>query len=95
MERICAKEEERDILELDFGQMPDILREEYLDVYNGIQLKIINTTRFDENSDLSTTYLGRADRSKNNKIKAEESFPISKLGYTMENYWIVQNVKYC
>ena len=39
--------------------------------------------RFDENTDLSTTYLGKADRSKNNKTKAEESFPISEQGYTM------------
>ena len=67
---------ERDTLELDFGQTPDILREEYLDVYEGIQSEILNTMRFDENTDLSTTYLGKADRSKNNKIKAEESFPI-------------------
>ena len=29
--------EERGTLELDFGQTPDILREEYLDVYEGIQ----------------------------------------------------------
>ena len=36
-----------------------------------------------ENSDLSTTYLGKADRSKNNKIKEEESFPISEQGYTI------------
>ena len=36
--------------------MPKILCEEYLDVYEGIQLKIVNTTRLDENSDLSTTY---------------------------------------
>ena len=29
----CTKEkEENDVLELDFGQMPDILKEEYLDV---------------------------------------------------------------
>ena len=32
-------------------------------------VRIISTTRFDDNSDLSTTYLGKADRSKNNKIK--------------------------
>ena len=63
--------------------MPDILKEEYLDVYEGIQSEILSITRFDENSDLSTTYLGKADRSKNNKIKAEESFPILKQGYTM------------
>ena len=68
----CAREEERDILELDFGQTLDIITEEYLDVYEGIQSEILSTTRFDENSDLSTPYLGKADRSKNNKIKAEE-----------------------
>ena len=39
--------------------------------------------RFDENTDLSTTYLGKGDRSKNNNIKAEESFPISEQGYTI------------
>ena len=38
---------------------------------------------FDENSDLSTTYLGKSDRSKNDKLKAEESFPISEQGYTL------------
>ena len=27
--------------------------------------------------------MGKAERSKNNKIKAEESFPISEQGYTM------------
>ena len=65
------------------GPTPDILREEYLDLYEGLQSEILNTTRFDENSDLSTTYLGKADRYKNSKIKAEESFPISEQGYTL------------
>ena len=79
---LCTKEE-RGILELDFGLTPDILREEYLDMYEGIQSKILKTTRFDKKSDLNATYLGKADRSKNNKIKAEESFPISEQGYTI------------
>ena len=39
--------------------MPHRLCNEYLDVYEGIQSEIVNTTRFDENSDLSTAYLGR------------------------------------
>ena len=33
--------------------------------------------------DLRTTYLGKSERSKNNKIKVEESFPISQQGYTL------------
>ena len=44
----CTKEEEGDILELDFGQTPDVLKEEYLDVYDGIQSEIISTMRFEE-----------------------------------------------
>ena len=71
------------MLELDFGDMPVTLKEEYLDVYEGIQSEMLSTTRFDENSDLSTTYLGKVDRFKDNKIKAEESFPISEQEYTM------------
>ena len=52
-------------------------------MYEGIQSEILSTTRFDENSDLCTTYLGRLDMIKNSKVKAEESFPISEQGYTM------------
>ena len=69
---------------IDFGPTPDILKEEYLDLYKGMQSEIINTTRFDENSDLSSKYLGKSDRSKHEKLKAEESFPISEEGYMLE-----------
>ena len=75
--------EERDLVELDFGPTPDILKEDYLDMYEEIQSEILNTMRFDENSDLSTTYLGKSDRSKNDKIKAEVPFSISEQGYTL------------
>ena len=70
-------------MELDFGVMPKILWEEYLDMYEGIQSEAVNTTKFDENSDLSTTYLGRSDRAKIDNLKAEESFPISEQGYIL------------
>ena len=71
------------MVELDFGPTPSVLKEEYLDIYEGIQSEILNATRVDENSDLSTTYLGKSDRSKNDKIKVEESFPISEQGCTL------------
>ena len=47
------------MVEVDFGPTPDVLKEEYLSVYERIQSEIVNTTRFNENSDLSTTYLGK------------------------------------
>ena len=58
--RKSITEKERQMLELDFRDTPVKLKEEYLNIYNGIQSEILNTTRFDEISDLSTTYLGTA-----------------------------------
>ena len=57
--------EEKEFTELDFGSIPHKLHEECLDVYESIQLEIVNTTRFDENSDLSTTYLGSIKNTEN------------------------------
>ena len=55
-----------------------------MDVYDRIQLDIVSSSRFDENSDISTTYLGRIDhRESQDKLNAEESFPISENGYTV------------
>ena len=45
--------------EMNFGRHAREIKEDYLDIYDGIQSEILSTTRFDENSDLSTTYLGR------------------------------------
>ena len=69
------KEEDRQILELDFGSTPEKLKGDYLDMYEGIQSEVISTTRFGENSDLSMTYLGKIDISRASKIKAEEKNP--------------------
>ena len=33
--------------------------------------------------DIRTTYLGRAEKENQHKLKAEESFPISEHGYTL------------
>ena len=63
--------------------MPHKLCEEYLDIYEGIQSEIVNNTRFDENTDLSATYLGKSDKTRNDKLRVEESFPISEHGYTL------------
>ena len=72
---------EENVIEIDFGPTPDVSMEEYLDVHEGIHSEIVDSTRFDENPDLSTTHLGKSNRSKNDKFKVEESFPISKHGF--------------
>ena len=64
--------------------MPQKLQEEYIDIYEGIHSDIVSSNRFDENSDISMTYLGKIENGGNQgKLKAEESFPISENGYTL------------
>ena len=53
-----------------------------MEIYEGIHSEIVSSNRFDENSDLSTMYLGRVDKKNQWKVKAEESFPISQHRYT-------------
>ena len=65
------KDEDRQVLELDFCNNPDKLQGEYLDIYEGVKSEVLSTIRFDENSDLSTTYLGRIDMTRASKIKVE------------------------
>ena len=76
--------EKKEFREVDFGTTLQNLQEEYLDVYEGIQSDIVSPSRFDENSDISMTYLGRIGQEESqNKLKAKESFPISENGYTL------------
>ena len=76
--------EEREFREVDFGTVLQSLQHEYLDVYEGIQSDIVSSSRFDEKSDVSMTYLGRkGHKESQDKLKAEESFPISENGYTL------------
>ena len=77
------KEVYRHVLDLDFDDNPDKLKEEYLDMYERVQSKVLSTTEFDENSDLSMTYLDRIDITRASKMKAEERFPISEQGITV------------
>ena len=68
--------------DVNFGGSPEKLKAEYLDVYEGVYAEVISTDRFDEDADLSTTYLGQVDMSRNIEVKAEENFPITAQGYT-------------
>ena len=59
------------------------IRETYFDKYDGVHSEITQATRFDESTDLSTTYLGKVDQTRESMIRAEESFPILGRGYTI------------
>ena len=75
------KEEERETLDIDFGLYPDVTKARYLDAYEDIYAEMVYASKFYENSDLSTTYLGQTDMTRNTRIKAEERFPITSHGF--------------
>ena len=52
-------------------------------MYDRVRSEVLCTTKFDENSDLSTRYFSMIDKTRLNKIKVEERFPISEQGYTV------------
>ena len=50
-------------------------------MYEGVYPEVISTDRFDEDTDLSTTYLGQVNMSRDTEVKAEENFSITARGY--------------
>ena len=66
---------------VNFGGSPDKLKSEYLDMYEGVYAEIVSSDRFDKDTDLSTTYLGQIDMTRDMEVKAEENFPITAHGY--------------
>ena len=71
------------LLEVNLVDSWDRSKEEYLDRYEGVKSEIVDTTRFDENSDLSTIYLGKVNMTHDKDLIVEERFPISKASYTV------------
>ena len=75
--------EEGQMMSIDFGESPDVLKAKYMDVNEDVFAEVVTTNRFDENVDLSTTYLGKIDMKREDTMKAEESFPISEQGFVI------------
>ena len=75
--------EEGQMMNIDFGESPDVLKAKYMDVYEDVFAEVVTTYRFDENVNLSTTHLGKIDMKREDIMKAEESFPISEQGFVI------------
>ena len=61
-------------MDVDFETYPDILELKYLDMYEGVYAEMVYANKFNENSDLSMTYLGQTKMTRDTKIKAGENF---------------------
>ena len=75
------KGEGRETLNVDFGLYPNVTKSRYLDVYEDIYAEMVYASKFDENVNLSTTYLGQTNMTRNTRIKVEERFPIMGQGF--------------
>ena len=75
------KGEERETLDIDFKIYPDILKSKYLDLYEGVYAEMVYANKFNENSDLSTMYLGQTTMTRDTKIRVEELFSITGQGF--------------
>ena len=60
-----------------------MLKSIYLAIYEGVHTEMVYTNRCDENSDMSTTYLGQTQITRETRIKVEEKFPITGQGFTL------------
>ena len=70
-----------DQFDVDFGLYPDVIKSRYLDIYEDVYAEMVYANKFNENSDLSMTYLGQTEMMRDTKIKAEERFPITGQGF--------------
>ena len=50
-------------------------------MYDGIYAEMVYANKFNENSDLSMTYLGQTKMTRDTRIKAEERFPMTGQGF--------------
>ena len=53
---------------VNFGGSPEKLKSDCLDMYEGIYAEVISTDRIDKDTDLSTTYLGQVDMTRNTEV---------------------------
>ena len=67
---------------IDFSGISEKLKSDYSHVYDGVYTEIKNTNTFDEDTDLSTTYLGQVNMSRKTEVGAEESFAMNAAGHT-------------
>ena len=76
------KGEQNEKQDVDFVINPEILKSNYVDMYERVHAVMVYTNRFDKNSELSITYLGQTKMTRETRIRAEEKFLITGQGFT-------------
>ena len=74
IEDIYKELKEQEILKAgtDFSGVTEKVKSDYLDGYDGVYAEVISINRFDEDTDLSTTYLGQIGMSRKTEVKLKK-----------------------
>ena len=57
------------------------MRQDYLDIFEGIKSNAMHTAQYDENIDIGTAYFGMPKLRRQDVLKAEHQVPITKDCY--------------
>ena len=72
---------EREINEVGFDSNIEIVKQDYLNIFEAVKSDVMYTTQYDENSDVGTTYMGMPKMRRQDKLKAEQKAPITEDCY--------------
>ena len=64
----------------------DRVKDIYFEKYDGIYVEVLQVTKFDESTDLSTTYLGNTDMTREQVIKQKRNSQFLDKGIHMASY---------
>ena len=66
---VKLKHSERIVRDLNFKMSSEIRKEDYFETYEGIEAEVLNSVKFNENKDVSTTYLGKKVMTRQMSVK--------------------------
>ena len=70
---------EREVKEISFDPNSERLKHEFPDIFEGVKSDVMYTAKYDENSDIETTYLGSSTMRRQDELIAEHKAPITDL----------------
>ena len=61
--------------EISFDLYAESLKQDYLDIFEGVQSHVVYTALYDKNNAIETTYLGKPKLRRQDKLTADLKYP--------------------
>ena len=76
------QDSEGDVKKISFGSNSERLKQDYIDIFEGVKSDVMYTAKYDKNSDTGTTYIGTSEMRRQVALKTQHKASI------MEDYYI-------